>query len=364
MSDKTKAAMQGRPSHHIKSNQAQLTRVSVGGQRLSDAKIIAPNQWLITQVSFITLGIVSVSFSEALKSALGFSSNRDQRAGPCVDGQNFNRLNFKPADLIQFFSQRNFAPADLIQLFGSSLAFLRWRRLISPLAAVTRKPAVLSPLFFKSSISSITSWGIRTVVICDFAFFAPVAITETPCGRCISVYAKKMIIKDLRCISLWASFRTFGDIHQSSARPGSVGALTGPLTTRLLEITLWLNYSIPKLAWNLHGAFWHSSVRIPNLYLSAFLLRPQPNTKPVAFLLPTLSFRWLHACQLRRFAMLKISNESLTAIACELAALLVVVEECEIEHVTRENLIGLARRVSDGLAASMVEQNSTGVLNG
>ncbi|SXD07286.1 Uncharacterised protein [Klebsiella quasipneumoniae] len=98
---------------------------------------------------------------------------------------------------------------------------LRWRRLISPLAAVTRKPAVLSPSCFKLSISSITSWGIRTVVICDFAFFAPVAITETPCVRCISVYAKKTKEKGLKCISLWASLNIRGEIHLVSAKPGS-----------------------------------------------------------------------------------------------------------------------------------------------
>ncbi|WP_434666508.1 host cell division inhibitor Icd-like protein [Klebsiella sp. B345] len=105
--------------------------------------------------------------------------------------------------------------------FGAILVCLRWRRLISPLAAVTRKPAVLSPSCFKLSISSITSWGIRTVVICDFAFFAPVAITETPCVRCISVYAKKTKEKGLKCISLWASLNIKGEIHLVSAKPGS-----------------------------------------------------------------------------------------------------------------------------------------------
>ncbi|MBZ7221840.1 host cell division inhibitor Icd-like protein [Klebsiella michiganensis] len=98
---------------------------------------------------------------------------------------------------------------------------LRCRRLISPLAAVTRKPAVLSPSCFKLSISSITSWGIRTVVICDFAFFAPVAITETPCVRCISVYAKKIKEKGLKCISLWASLNIEGEIHLVNAKRGS-----------------------------------------------------------------------------------------------------------------------------------------------
>lgn len=61
--------------------------------------------------------------------------------------------------------------------------------------------------------------------------------------------------------------------------------------------------------------------------------------------------------------MRELTNKT-TAIACELAALLMVVEECEVDKVERENLISLARRVPDQLAASMVEQNSTGVLNG
>ncbi|HGK4197309.1 TPA: hypothetical protein ACJ2PT_005361 [Klebsiella pneumoniae] len=61
--------------------------------------------------------------------------------------------------------------------------------------------------------------------------------------------------------------------------------------------------------------------------------------------------------------MRELTNKA-TSIACELAALLMVVEECDVDQVGRENLISLARRVSDQLAASMVEQNSTGVLNG
>lgn len=52
--------------------------------------------------------------------------------------------------------------------------------------------------------------------------------------------------------------------------------------------------------------------------------------------------------------------EKTTAIACELAALLMVVEECELETVSRENLISLARRVSDNLAAEMMDLDSTG----
>ncbi|MBK2672584.1 hypothetical protein FKL07_20265 [Citrobacter freundii] len=49
-----------------------------------------------------------------------------------------------------------------------------------------------------------------------------------------------------------------------------------------------------------------------------------------------------------------------TSIACELAALLMVVEECDVDQVELENLISLARRVSDNLASTMVEQGSKG----
>lgn len=95
----------------------------------------------------------------------------------------------------------------------SCLVFLRWRRLISPLAAVTKKPAVLSPSSLSDSIFSITSCGIRTVVICDFAFFAPVTITDTPWDWCMSVYAKKITKKGLWCISLEYSLCCEGEIH-------------------------------------------------------------------------------------------------------------------------------------------------------
>lgn len=71
---------------------------------------------------------------------------------------------------------------------GVSDFLRRWRRFISPLAAATKKPAVLSPSSLLCSIPSITSWGIRTVVICDFAFFAPVTIPDLLIIWCMSEY--------------------------------------------------------------------------------------------------------------------------------------------------------------------------------
>lgn len=97
------------------------------------------------------------------------------------------------------FTQLNIEDADSIQDFSSSFAFLRWRRLISPTAAVIRKPAVLSPLFFTDSISSNTSCGTLTFTCFDLLFTEPVAIAESPCVKCYSLYAKKTHNQYLTC---------------------------------------------------------------------------------------------------------------------------------------------------------------------
>ena len=115
--------------------------------------------------------------------------------------------------------------------YSDSLALRRWRRLISPFAAVTKKPAVLSPGSLSCSISSITSCGILTVVICDFAFFAPVAISGSPKNWCMSVYAKKMIKKGLKCISPVSKLKSKGEIHLKEQRPAVLATHAGRLTT-------------------------------------------------------------------------------------------------------------------------------------
>ncbi|EFO2702878.1 hypothetical protein B6P80_21680 [Escherichia coli] len=115
--------------------------------------------------------------------------------------------------------------------YSCSLALRRWRRLISPFAAVTKKPAVLSPGSLSCSISSITSCGILTVVICDFAFFAPVAISGSPKNWCMSVYAKKMIKKGLNCISPVSKLKSKGEIHLKEQRPAVLATHAGRLTT-------------------------------------------------------------------------------------------------------------------------------------
>lgn len=127
--------------------------------------------------------------------------------------------------------------------YSCSLALRRWRRLISPFAAVTKKPAVLSPGSLSCSISSITSCGILTVVICDFAFFAPVAISGSPKNWCMSVYAKKMIKKGLKCISPVSKLKSKGEIHLKEQRPAVLATHAGRLTTndrKSIEVAVML----------------------------------------------------------------------------------------------------------------------------
>ncbi|EEZ9657982.1 host cell division inhibitor Icd-like protein [Escherichia coli] len=124
-----------------------------------------------------------------------------------------------------------FSGCPVLINYSCSLALRRWRRLISPFAAVTKKPAVLSPGSLSCSISSITSCGILTVVICDFAFFAPVAISGSPKNWCMSVYAKKMIKKGLKCILPVSKLKSRGEIHPKEQRPAVLATHTGRLTT-------------------------------------------------------------------------------------------------------------------------------------
>lgn len=125
-----------------------------------------------------------------------------------------------------------------VQLSGSDLAFLRCRRLISPFTAVTMNCAFVSPSSRLLSKSATTSCGKRALSCCDLLLVEPVAIPESPCARCDSVYAKKIIVKGLKCDSLACSFKNKGAIHLVSAKPGSASTLTGPLTKPLVEVTV------------------------------------------------------------------------------------------------------------------------------
>ncbi|MBE8614890.1 hypothetical protein CYG68_21480, partial [Morganella morganii] len=90
---------------------------------------------------------------------------------------------------------------------------LRCLRLISPFTAVTINCALLSPSSRFFSKSATTSCGKRAFSCCDLLLVELVAITESPCGWCDSVYAKINIIKGLKCDSLRCKFKSSGAIH-------------------------------------------------------------------------------------------------------------------------------------------------------
>lgn len=108
------------------------------------------------------------------------------------------------------------------------------RRATSPRIAVTMNPALLSPSCFTDSIASITSSGTRTVVNCDLAFLLAVAIRKPIHEWCVSVYTKKEIQKVLTCVLSKPNMKhTKDDLVIQTAKPGSGGTLTGPLTTNV-----------------------------------------------------------------------------------------------------------------------------------
>lgn len=186
--NKTKAAMQGRQCHYQKLKQSQDTRVNAGGQSLS-APVITGTAPLAR-----LRGMPKSGQSRKGCTALAHTpfpqiwGELDQRAG-CTAMQH------TPEESRSFDRYPDIGYHSL----SASLAFLRWRRLISPTAAVIRKPAVLSPLFFTDSISSNTSCGTRTFTCFDLLFTEPVAITESPCVKCYSLYAKKTHNQYLTC---------------------------------------------------------------------------------------------------------------------------------------------------------------------
>ncbi|HBS6249245.1 TPA: hypothetical protein OMF64_004407 [Klebsiella pneumoniae] len=154
MSDKTKAALQSCQCHYQMFKQKQNTRLHAGGQSLSELQ--NSNSVLV-----------------------GFSSNRGEVSKTYI--RQWRTLDH---------TAKNYPDIGYHSL-SASLAFLRWRRLISPRIEVTINCDVLSSLSLTSSIASTTSCGTLAFRACDFAFFVPVAITESPLYWWATVYTKK-----------------------------------------------------------------------------------------------------------------------------------------------------------------------------
>ncbi|SAT24996.1 Uncharacterised protein [Klebsiella pneumoniae] len=112
-------------------------------------------------------------------------------------------------------------------------------RAISLRADVTKKPAVDSPLNFTASISSKTSCGMRIDICRDLSLLVFVAMWVPVKWDCDSVYTKINHIKYLLCDSVWYNLNhtlSTGSkqIRHKTAKPGSGGTLTGPLTTSVI----------------------------------------------------------------------------------------------------------------------------------
>ena len=124
--------------------------------------------------------------------------------------------------------------------YSDSLALRRWRRLISPLTAVTINCALLSPSSKFFSKSATTSCGNLAFNCCDLLFVEPVAITESSLSWCDSVYTKKISEKGLKCDSLADRLKTDGAMHQITT-PRSGGTHAGRLTTndsKIIEVAM------------------------------------------------------------------------------------------------------------------------------
>ncbi|EFX2851643.1 host cell division inhibitor Icd-like protein, partial [Shigella sonnei] len=144
--------------------------------------------------------------------------------------------------------------------YSCSLALRRWRRLISPLTAVTINCALLSPSSKFFSKSATTSCGNLAFNCCDLLFVEPVAITESSLSWCDSVYTKKISEKGLKCDSLADRLKTNGAMHQATT-PRSGGTHAGRLTTndsKIIEAAM-RNYTIHpqgRDSYNLNKYIW------------------------------------------------------------------------------------------------------------
>ncbi|ENC8150201.1 host cell division inhibitor Icd-like protein, partial [Escherichia coli] len=132
--------------------------------------------------------------------------------------------------------------------YSASLALRRWRRLISPLTAVTINCALLSPSSKFFSKSATTSCGNLAFNCCDLLFVEPVAITESSLSWCDSVYTKKISEKGLKCDSLTDRLKMSGAMHQATT-PRSGGTHAGRLTKPLTGVTIMaVRQHTPRLA--------------------------------------------------------------------------------------------------------------------
>lgn len=119
---------------------------------------------------------------------------------------------------------------------ASCFTLRRCRCFTSRSKAATTNCPVVSPDSFSCSTALATSWGTRAAIVCDFAFTDFVAITESQCVRCLTVWQKKDGCKHLTCSTPVTNmvFNTLSTGVAQKPKPGSASTLSGPLTTNVI----------------------------------------------------------------------------------------------------------------------------------
>lgn len=193
MSHKTKAAINGRHCYYSEGSSAVqgiLTFVCSSCIRKHHRKLFAAGgQSLSAHVITGTSPLARLRFTALAHTPFPqIWGDLDQRAGSTA-------MQHTP-EISRSFDRY---PDNGYHSLLASLAFLRWRRLISPCIAELINCPVLSPGFFTDSIPSMISCAIRAVTDCDFAFFEPVAMSTFSKIECKTLYTKKYCLEVLTC---------------------------------------------------------------------------------------------------------------------------------------------------------------------
>lgn len=210
MSHKTKAAMQGRQCSTENKEQNQHTRPIAGGQSLSAPVITGAvslarlSGELAHRVNYF-YSVLRVTKSHAhlqttqklgcLGCTVLAHTQSPETSGELEQSAGCTAMQHTPEESRSFDRYPDNGYHSLLV----SLAFLRWRRLISPCIAELINCPVLSPGFFTDSIPSMISCAIRAVTDCDFAFFEPVAMSTFSKIECKTLYTKKYCLEVLTC---------------------------------------------------------------------------------------------------------------------------------------------------------------------
>ncbi|WP_442797337.1 host cell division inhibitor Icd-like protein [Pantoea vagans] len=269
---KTKAALQGRLSHfsdiaennstlidqvnarrfaHIFSGYGQpiVVTAAMAQPDFSRASLI---RWFYSASSVLKRGVSTFGYTpQALINSLISSRNANGVTGFPVSLTSSSAFHFYPIGgngrrpQNEVIGEIRDLPILVPEKSGGyscevSLAFLRWRRLISPSRAATTNCPMLSSTCLRLSTSAAIESGTLTSNLFDFALMDFVAIAELPVKWCPTMIIEKKIdarvdVSDTCKYSL-SDTSEFPQV-QKQRNPEVFAALTGSLTKPLSEVT-------------------------------------------------------------------------------------------------------------------------------